>query len=363
MLKVITVMGTRPEYIRLCKIIAKLDKVCDKHILVETGQSYDFNMAGAFITELGIRSEDYNMGAGVHAENPAEQIAGISKFIYRILDKEKPDRMLILGDTNSVKEPAYWAKRMGVRVYHMEAGNRCFDDRVPEEVNRRVIDTCSDILLPYTQNAKQNLLREGYPSSRILVTGNPIYEVIKGIDTTFHPCNFSIDIKKYFLVTLHRAENVSNPERLGAALDALVQLWEAYKLPIIFSCHPNTRAKIEALEDYNSLHIKRYPEIIIHEPFGLSNFLILERNALCVLSDSGTVQEECCIFGVPCVTLRDQTERQETLECGSNILAGVKPESVLRCVKTALSFNKWTPPSEYMDENVSEKVVRIVTGY
>lgn len=372
-MKIMTVMGTRPEYIRLSKIIAKLDKACDKHILVETGQSYDWNMAGVFTTELGIRGPDQFMAA--KADSPEKFISNVGIWMERNIPHDKPDKILLLGDTNSVRPAAEVAKILGVKVYHMEAGNRCYSDTVREEVNRRVIDACSDVLLPYTQNAKQNLLAEGYSPSRILVTGNPIYEVTKNIPDNgiFKELNLNAPmrerilehiksggdrVKNYFLVTFHRHENVENDDRLRAGMASLKALAKQYPdWPIIFSEHPRTAARIKELGiDMGG--------ITFHEPFGLFDFVNLERYADCVLTDSGTVQEECCIFGVPCVTLRDQTERPETLECGSNILAGVEPENVLRAVKIVLASEpKWTPPSEYTDSNVSEKVVRILTGF
>ena len=279
-----------------------------------------------------------------------------------ILRKEKPDKFLVLGDTNSALA-AVVAKRLGIPVYHMEAGNRCYDDRVPEEVNRRIIDHSSDVLLPYTERSRQNLLAEGIPGRRIYVTGNPIMEVIghyqPQIDAAKIFQELKIEPEKYFLVTLHRAENIDDPERFEKFAKAFNSLQSTFHLPVIVSTHPHTRLQLKAF----GISIQN-PEIRLLDPFGFFDFVALERKALCVLSDSGTVQEECCIFKVPNVTLRDVTERPETLECGSNILSGADPERILDCVKSVLAHPPaWNPPSEYLAENVSQTVVKILTGY
>jgi UDP-N-acetylglucosamine 2-epimerase (non-hydrolysing) len=353
-MKVLTVIGTRPEIIRLSRIIPKLDKACD-HYLLHTGQSYDDNMSAVFFRELGLRKPDYlcenhcvSLGAWLGTTFQSTELA-IKEF--------NPDRVLILGDTNSALTTII-AKRLRVPVYHLEAGNRCFDDRGPEEINRRVIDQCSDILLPYTERSRANLIREGYPSSRIFVVGNPIYEVIKDIQDTDVLLHLGImKNQKYFLVTAHRQENVEDRERLIKIIKTCSELAEEYEASIIFSTHPRTSKNIEQWKiDPGS--------ISFCSPFGLNDFVTLERHALCVLSDSGTVCEETSVLKVRCVTLRDVTERPETLECGANILSGVEPESIKRCVKTVLSQGvDWTPPAEYTRLNVSDTVVKIMTGY
>jgi UDP-N-acetylglucosamine 2-epimerase (non-hydrolysing) len=357
-MRILTVLGTRPEIIRLSLIIGKLDTVCE-HILVNTGQNYDSGLNQVFFDQLGIRAPDAYLGA---KGGFGEQVGVILGKVEQLLLEKKPDRFLVLGDTNSALA-AIASKRLGVPVYHMEAGNRCYDDRVPEEVNRRIIDHSSDVLLPYTERSRQNLLTEGIPGRRIYVTGNPILEVIRHyqpqIDAAKIFGQLKIEPGKYFLVTLHRAENVDDETRLrqfAAALEALV---EQHRLPLIVSTHPHTRARLQAFGISPNK-----PEIRLMEPFGFFDFVALEQKAYCVLSDSGTVQEECCIFKVPNVTLRDVTERPETLECGSNLLTGANPEVILECVKTVLSMPpNWTPPAEYMAENVSQTVVKILTGY
>jgi UDP-N-acetylglucosamine 2-epimerase (non-hydrolysing) len=358
-MRVMTVLGTRPEIIRLSRIIEKLDNLCE-HTLVHTGQNYDPNLSDIFFQDLGVRRPDYFLAA--HGETFGEQIAGIIEGVEPILRERKPDRLLILGDTNSGLS-AFVAKRMGIPVYHMEAGNRCYDDRVPEEVNRRVIDHSSDVLMPYTERSRANLLREGVEGNRIFVTGNPILEVINHYaeKTAESTAKTSLGVEKgrYFLVTLHRAENVDIEDRLRALTTALDRLQQEYRLPIICSLHPRTRSKMLAFGlSMDNEQIRWMP------PLGFFDFVSLEQNALCVLSDSGTVQEECCIFKVPNVTLRDVTERPETLECGSNILAGAEPERILECVRAVLdSRPNWLVPPEYLVENASDTVLKILLGY
>lgn len=356
-MKVLTILGTRPEIIRLCLIIKKLDSFCDQ-ILVHTGQNYDKNLNDIFLKQLNVRKMDHHLGA---TGTPAEQIAKILTGLEKIIAKEKPDRFLVLGDTNS-SIGAIIAKRMGIPVYHMEAGNRCYDDRVPEEVNRRIIDHSSDILMPYTERSRQNLLREGIEGERVYVTGNPIKEVLDHFSDEIGGSKIlsrmRLEQGKYFLATLHRQENVDDPTRLKKFVSAYNKLVKQYKIPLIWSVHPRTRNRLK------SDKIKIESGVKTIEPLGLFDFVNLEKNAFCVLSDSGTVQEECAIFNIPNVTTRDTTERPETLEAGSNFLSGCETNSIILGVKTATTQKqKWTPPKEYMAENVSDTAIRIVLGY
>ena len=358
LMKILTVLGTRPEIIRLSLIIQKLDAVCD-HVLVHTGQNFDPNLNDIFFKQLGIRTPDEFLSA---KGTFGEQVGIILSKTEKILLAEKPDKFLVLGDTNSALA-AIVAKRLGIPVYHMEAGNRCFDDRVPEETNRRIIDHSSDVLMPYTERSRQNLLREGIPSKRIFVTGNPILEVIRHhqaqIDQSDILDRLAIYPGKYFLITLHRAENVDDEKRLKQFANAFDLLQKQYELPLIVSTHPHTRTRLESfgIAVSNS-------QIRLMEPFGFFDFIALEQKAKCVLSDSGTVQEECAIFKVPNVTLRDVTERPETIECGSNILTGSDPDQILLSVKTVLSRSAdWTPPVEYLAEHVSHTVIKLLIGY
>ncbi len=357
-MKILTVLGTRPEIIRLSRIIEKLDSTCE-HIVVHTGQNYDPNLNDVFFNEMNIRQPNMFLGAkGSFGEVVGEILAGCEK----IMRAEKPDKFLVLGDTNSALA-AFIAKRLGIPVYHMEAGNRCYDDRVPEEVNRRVIDHSSDILMPYTERSRQNLLREGIPGEKVYVTGNPILEVITHYDTQIQSSNvqkrLNVKPQEYFLVTLHRAENVDIDDRLHQFVQAFEKIEKTYQMPVVVSTHPHTRNKIQEF----GVDVKNQ-QIRFMEPFGFFDFVHLERNAFCVLSDSGTVQEECSIFKVPNVTLRDVTERPETIECGSNILSGAGAESINRCVELVVSRKtQWRIPPEYLVDNVSDTVVKILHGY
>ena len=357
-MKILTILGTRPEIIRLSRIIPRLDELCEQ-ILVHTCQNYDFELNEIFFQQLGVRKPDCFLNA---KGTFGEQIGIILAEMEKVLRREKPDKFLVLGDTNS-STAAVIAKRMAIPVYHMEAGNRCCDDRVPEEVNRRIIDHSSDVLLPYTERSRANLLREGIEGRRIYVTGNPIYEVIRYYDKQVQKSSIleELDLKaqQYFLVTMHREENVDVKNRLTGVVNALNSLQAEYNVPVIVSTHPRTKKRMAefGIEKENN-------EVRFMTPLGFFEFITLEQKALCVISDSGTVQEECAIFKVPTVTIRDVTERPETIECGSNILSGTETQSIIRCVKAVLELEKsWTAPWEYLRENVSELVVRILTGY
>lgn len=340
-MKVVTILGTRPELIRLSLIIPKLDKLCE-HVLVHTGQNYDPNLNDIFMKELGIREPDHQIKA---RGTFGEQAGILFQELEAIIGLEQPDAFLVLGDTNS-SLGAIVAKRMGVRVFHMEAGNRCFDDRVPEEVNRRIIDHSSDVLMPYTERSRQNLLAEGIHSSRIFVTGNPIGEVINHF-TKPEPYGGA----EYYLVTLHRQENVDNPDRLKKFVKALNKL----DRHIIWPVHPRTMKRLEKIAVNANIELT--------QPMGFLEFIKNERAAYCVLTDSGTVQEECAIFGVPVVTLRDSTERPETIEAGSNFISGCEPESILKGIESVVGSRVRQAPSDYLVQNVSDTVVNIVLGY
>jgi len=358
-MKIMTILGTRPEIIRLSLVIGKLDRLCD-HILVYTGQNFDPGLSDVFFEELRIRRPDHFLD--VRGETSGEQIGKILMEGEQLLLAEKPDRLLLLGDTNSALT-AIVAKRHGIPVYHMEAGNRCYDDRVPEEVNRRVIDHCSDILMPYTERSRAHLLKEGIPSDRIYVTGNPIYEVICYYESQIRQSTILADLgiktSQYFLVTMHRAENVDNEQRLRRLTIAIDRLQQEYGFPVIISTHPHTKLRMQTF----GIGVQN-PEVRFLPPFGLFEFISLERNAFCVLSDSGTVQEECSIFRVANVTLRDVTERPETIECGSNILSGAEPDMILQCVRVVLDhWYEWTIPQGYLVSHVSDTVGKIMLGY
>lgn len=359
-MKIMTVLGTRPEIIRLSRIISALDMHADEHVLVHTGQNYDERLSGIFFAELGVRQPDVVLG--VKGAGFGDQIGQILARCEPLLREHRPDRLLILGDTNSGLV-ALVARRLGIPVYHMEAGNRCYDDRVPEEVNRRVIDHCSTVWMPYTERSRQNLLREGVPGQDVFVTGNPIREVILGNEDRIAAStvldDLGLDVGRYFLVTMHRAENVDVPARLRSLVDALARLHEEHGVPVICSVHPRTRARIGEFGIETERAGLRFVE-----PLGFFDFVRLERSAYCLLSDSGTVQEEACLFGVPNVTIRDVTERPETVECGSNVLASCAVGDIVRATALVTARSPdWPRPPEYLVTNVTETVLRIVLGY
>jgi UDP-N-acetylglucosamine 2-epimerase (non-hydrolysing) len=358
-MKVMTVFGTRPEIIRLSHVIPRLDRFCE-HVIVHTGQNYDTGLSDIFFDELRVRRPDLHLG--VKATSFATQACQIIERIDDAFERERPDRLVILGDTNSGLA-AVPAARRGIPIFHMEAGNRCYDNRVPEEINRRIIDHCSTVLMPYTERSKENLVREGIDRERIFVTGNPINEVLRayteGVDAAPVLDSYGVQAGGYFLVTLHRSENVDEPERLDRILRGLQAVVEKYDRPMLVSLHPRTASRMEAF----GLTVASQ-RVRLLKPLGFLGFVALERHALAVLSDSGTVQEECAILGVPNVTLRDVTERPETIERGTNVLAGSNPAALLRALDVALELGgDWSAPPEYCVENVSRTVAKIVLGF
>lgn len=351
-MKVMTVLGTRPEIIRLSLLIDTLDRSAE-HVVVHTGQNHDPGLSDVFFEELGVRAPDHHLG--IDASGFAGRIGQILERIEPLLRSESPDCLLVLGDTDSGLS-ALVAKRLGIRVVHMEAGNRCFDDRVPEEVNRRVIDHSSDLLLPYTEGSRRNLLAEGIGAQRIMVTGNPILEVIEHHEEAIAAAAETVVERlglipgEYLLLTAHRQETVDVEERLRSLTEGVRRVAADLDMPVVASIHPRTRARLDDL----GIDLRG-------ETFGFFEFVALEMGAHLVLTDSGTVQEECCLFGVPAVTLRDTTERPETLECGSSILSGVEPEAIERAATVALDgVPEWTPPEEYLRTDVSSTVARLI---
>jgi len=355
-MKVAIVLGTRPEIIRLSKVIERLDPICEL-VVVHTGQNFDPRLSDVFFDELGVRQPDHRLG--IEGDGFAARVGAVMIGIAPVFERERPDRVLVLGDTDSAMS-SYVAKRMGIPVLHMEAGNRCFDDRVPEEVNRRIIDQASDVLLPYTERSRDNLLREGFHPSRVLTIGNPIKEILDGhldrIESSTALDELGVRAGEYLLLTLHRQETVDFDDRLRSLVGEVCDAADEVELPVIFSVHPRTRERLERLG------LDR-PPLRPCAPFGLFDFVALERGARCVLTDSGTVQEECCIMRVPAVTVRDATERPETVECGSNVLSGVGVGGVGGALRLACERpTDWRIPPEYEVANVSSVVAAIVTG-
>ncbi|MFL0499093.1 non-hydrolyzing UDP-N-acetylglucosamine 2-epimerase [Priestia megaterium] len=358
-MKVMTILGTRPEIIRLSLIIEKLDNYAEQHILVHTGQNFTSTLSEVFFQELKVRKPDYILLDQQYTLG--EQLSKMYEQLEKIFLKEKPDKILVLGDTNSGLS-AILAERMGIPVIHMEAGNRCFDLEVPEEKNRRVIDAISSINLPYTPQSKENLLKEGIPSNRIIVSGNPIYEVLEHYKSEIEQSDvlnkLLVEKEDYFLVTAHRAENVDHEDRLLEIIQGINLVAETYGKRVICSIHPRTKSRIKGI-----VELKIHPLVEFHEPFGFFDFVKLEKNALCVLTDSGTVQEECCLFHVPTVTIRKTTERPETIECGSNMLSGIDSDQIVNSVHVMVNHRKkWSYPEGYDDKDVSDKVIKVLLG-
>jgi UDP-N-acetylglucosamine 2-epimerase (non-hydrolysing) len=357
--RVLTILGTRPEIIRLSLIIQKLDRWAEKHVLVHTGQNYDRLLSDIFFEQMKVRQPDYRVTMTSHSFGV--QISNMFPAVESVLAHEKPDAVLVLGDTNSAL-CTILAERAGIPVYHMEAGNRCHDLTVPEEVNRKLIDSVASFNLPYTEGSKENLLREGIPSNRIWVSGNPIYEVLQHYREAIDASTILQDLRltdgQYLLVTAHRAENVDNQHRLSQIMDALHRLAELYRVPIICSVHPRTR---ERLKQFGIL--VNDPLVRLMQPFGFFDFVHLEQRAMCVMTDSGTVQEECCIFGVPAVTIRQSTERPETVMCGSNVVSGLEAGRIVESVRLMIDQrHDWPRPEGYLDPHVSSKVSQFILG-
>ncbi|GAB3616253.1 UDP-N-acetylglucosamine 2-epimerase (non-hydrolyzing) [Okibacterium endophyticum] len=357
-LKVMTVVGTRPEIIRLSATIKRLDEFTD-HVLVHTGQNYDYELNEVFFEDLGLRKPDHFLEADT--SSLGKVLGSILAKTEEVLLTERPDAMLILGDTNS-SISAVIAKRMKVPVYHMEAGNRSFDENVPEETNRRLVDHVADYNLVYTEHARRNLLAEGIHPSRILLTGSPMREVLEQnasqIDASDVLSRAGLTRGEYFLVSLHREENVDNPERLRQALESLQALAETYSVPVLVSTHPRTRKRLEE----QSADSKR--GITFHAPFGFHDYVNLQKNAKLVLSDSGTISEESSLLGFPAVTLRDAIERPEALDTGSIITASVLADAVLDAVHIVLSekngSSRGTAPAEYGIKDSSARVLTFI---
>lgn len=358
-MKIVTVLGTRPEIIRLSLIIKKLDQYTEKHTLVHTGQNFTYSLSDVFFKELGLRKPDYYLNK--RQLSLGEQLGVMFSELEKILQKERPDKVLVLGDTNSALS-AVLAERMNIPVYHMEAGNRCFDLNVPEEKNRRVIDSVCTFNLPYTPTSKSNLEKEGNPGHKTMVSGNPIYEVLEHYKDKITKSNILSDLNlrkgNYFLVTAHRAENVDDPKQLLEIFNGLNLVAKSFHRRLICSIHPRTKSRLQTNDQY-----KKHERVEFYEPFGFFDFIKLEQNALCALTDSGTVQEECCIFHVPTVTMRNTTERPETVECGSNTISGVNAVRIKESAAIMLNSPKdWKCPDGYLDPDVSNKVVKFLLG-
>lgn len=353
-MKLMTIVGTRPELIRLSRVLAVADERMD-HVLVHTGQNYDYELNGIFFEELGIRRPDHFLE--VDTSSLGRVLGDTLIKTEAVLRQELPDAVLVLGDTNSCIA-ALMAKRMRIPVFHMEAGNRSFDENVPEETNRRMVDHVADFNMVYTEHARRNLLAEGLHPRRIMLTGSPMKEVLDyyaagiGASTVLDELELMPD--GYMLVSAHREENVDDPTRLGLLLDSLAAVRAQWGLPIVMSTHPRTRKRLQALG-------REMDGIRLHPPLGFFDYIRLQRSARCVLSDSGTIAEEAAILRFPAVTLRDAIERPEALDAGSITMCGVEPAHVIPAVALALETDlTWTAPAEYMVDDCALRAVRFI---
>jgi UDP-N-acetylglucosamine 2-epimerase (non-hydrolysing) len=361
-IKVMTVVGTRPEIIRLSRVIAKLDRYTN-HVLVHTGQNYDYELNQIFFDDLELRKPDYYLEAA--GKTAAETVGLVIARSDAVMEKERPEALLVLGDTNSCLA-AYSAKRRKIPVFHMEAGNRCFDQRVPEEINRKIVDHIADINLPYSQISREYLILEGFPPDRIIKTGSPMYEVIHYYLPKINSSNIleKLRIKEYeyFLVSCHREENVDDPEQFKKFINMLNGLAKEYKKKIIVSTHPRTRKRLE------SEGIQLNPLLELMKPFSFSDYVRLELGAIAVLSDSGTITEESSILNFPALNIREAHERPEGMEEAAVMMVGLEVGLVLNAIALLKDQQrdkerKFRIVKDYDVPNVSEKVIRIIMSY
>lgn len=361
-LKVLTMVGTRPEIIKLAEVIKELDNYTEQ-VLVHTGQNYDYELNQVFFENLGLRKPDHFLEAA--GDTPSQTVANVIAKTDAVLEKENPDAFLILGDTNSCVG-AYAAKRRKIPIFHMEAGNRCFDMRVAEEVNRTLVDHLSDINLVYSEAARRNLLREGLPEDRVFKTDSPLYEVLMKHEKEIQASDILDKLKltagEYFVLSAHREENIGIDQNFTRLVEVIRSVAKTYKKPIVFSCHPRTKKRLD------SEGVKLPESVHIMKPLGLFDYVKLEMNALCVLSDSGTISEESSMMNFPAVNIRETHERQEAMDEGAVIMTGLNPERVLQAIEMARHQSRgesreFSLVADYDAMNVSKKVVRIIVSY
>lgn len=360
-LKVLTIVGTRPEIIRLSRVMALLDENVN-HLIAHTGQNYDYELNEIFFNDLGLRKPDFFLN--IDTSSLEASVGDIIRKSGEVLRKERPDAMLVLGDTNSCLS-AYIAKRLRIPVFHMEAGNRSFDFNVPEEINRRVIDHIADFNLVYTEHARRHLISEGLTHRRIYLTGSPMKEVLDyylpKIESSSILKKLELQEKSYFIVSVHREENVDNPENLEKIMDVLDQLSMKYDVPVIVSTHPRTRKRLEERKD-NRTNSK----ISFLKPFGFTDYVHLQMHAMCTISDSGTISEESAILSFPAISLRQSMERPEAQDAGTIILTGFEPEIVMDSVHLVINEQKKGKYKQIADDytitNTSWRVLKLIMG-
>jgi UDP-N-acetyl-L-fucosamine synthase len=360
-LKLMTIIGTRPEIIRLSEVIKACDRYFD-HILVHTGQNWDYSLNQVFFDELGLREPDFYLDSV--GKDLGETMGNIIAKSYEVLQKEMPDALLILGDTNSALS-AISAKRLKVPIFHMEAGNRCFDQNVPEEINRKIVDHISDINLPYTEHSRRYLLSEGFRKEHIFVTGSPMQEVLQEhmdkIDASDVLDRLSIDAGRYILLSAHREENIDNEANFLSLMTAINNIAERYNMPVIYSTHPRSKKFIE------QRNFTFHPLVQSVKPFGFLDYNKLQKNSFCVLSDSGTLSEESAILGFAGILLRTSTERPEVLDKGTVVIGGINGRDVEQAIELAKAMQENDEPTvlapDYVDANVSVKVAKIIQSY
>lgn len=356
-LKILTILGTRPEIIRLSRIMPKMDQYFN-HLIIFTQQSYDYELSKIFFEELELRDPDYLLE--VKSDTLGGQIGNILKQTEEVMLKEKPDAILILGDTNS-SLAAIIAKRLGILIFHMEAGNRCFDFEVAEETNRALVDVISDYNLPYTQRSKEYLIHSSIHPRTIFVTGSPLAEVYGFYKEKIASSTIVEDLKlkagQYFIVSAHREENVDNLDNLEELFESLNFVADYYKLPVIVTLHPRTKKRLNN-------KIKVHPLIKLHKPFGILEYIKLEQNALCTISDSGTIQEESSILNFNAIQIRANSERPEAFDKGVIILAGLNKNSIVNAIDVTVKAKgeEKVVPDDYKDTNVSSKVAKLIMG-
>ncbi len=364
-IKIVTIVGTRPEIIKLCRVIAELERHTE-HVLVHTGQNFDYELNEIFFSDLGLRKPDHFLDAV--GGTVAETIANVISKTDAILAKEKPDAFLLLGDTNSCLA-AIAAKKRHIPLFHMEAGNRCFDQRVPEEVNRKIVDHISDINMVYTEHARRYLLAEGVRPETVIKTGSPMREVLSHYQDQIGASDvlvrLGLQASRYFVVSAHREENVDSVERFDDLLKSLNAIADRYDHPIIFSTHPRTRKRLAAIADTRAMD----PRIQFLNPLGFHDYVHLQMRAACVISDSGTITEESSILNFPAVTVRQTHERPEGMDEGTLIMCGMEQRRVMQAIEIVMnqldsgSDRMFRLVGDYEPDNVSHKVVRIIASY